>query len=67
MKETIHKIYLLIVFIAIPVFLFAQPPTGGWNPGDTNPTVPIDGGFVFLLLSGIFYGIKNYLKSKRNK
>ncbi|MEA3496651.1 MAG: hypothetical protein U9R42_11510 [Bacteroidota bacterium] len=66
MKKTVHKIYFLIVLILIPVLLFA-PPAGGWNPGNTDPTVPIDGGFVFLLLSGIFYGVKNYLKSKRNK
>jgi len=60
MKKIIYKIYLIIVLLITPMLLYTQPATDGHGGGHGN--APING-FVFLLLLGIFYGAKNYIKN----
>lgn len=61
MKKIGQVIIIVIAIVIVPEFLFA-PPGGSWNPGNTNPTVPIGGGFLFMFIAAIFYGIKQYFK-----
>jgi len=54
---------LLISVVVLPVF---APPGGSWNPGNTEPTVPISGGLVFLIASGIVYFFKKSVIRKKD-
>jgi len=58
--------YLLFVYFSVffPFLLFA-PPGGSWNPGNTDPTVPIGSGWLILALSGVIYGIVRNRKKKQ--
>ncbi len=59
MKKIIVTLILTIVFVSLG---FSQPP-----PPNPQP-IPIDGGLLFLLLSGIFLGGKEvYMHEKKNK
>ena len=58
---------LLFFFTVIPFDLLAQftppPPPGG--PGDTDPSIPLDGGILCVILGALGLGIKK-LKSAIN-
>lgn len=42
------------------------PPNGKPAAPPPNPGLPIDGGLAYLLLSGIFYGVYELRKNKKN-
>jgi hypothetical protein len=48
MKKDAHILFI-VLFVLLPVFLFAQPG----NPGNA----PISGGLVFLLIGGLTLGV----------
>ena len=52
------KIVLFFTIIALPILSYA-PPGGSWNPGDTEPTVPISGGLLFLSHPQLFMELEN--------
>ena len=70
MKKSLKKLFLIVVFSAITFVSYAQGPGGGPGPC-TNPPcnppnppgLPIDGGAIFLLSSGLIYAI-NKLRKK---
>jgi hypothetical protein len=63
--KTVFKIYFILVTLMIPVLSYA-PPGGSWNPGDTEPTVPLSGGLFFLIASAIFYGAKRLYDKRKD-
>lgn len=59
------KIIASILFVLISFVCMAQRAGDGIPPPPSPPPppgLPIDGALPFLLLAGIFYGIKNKLK-----
>lgn len=62
--KLVYKIILFFTIIALPLLSFA-PPGGGWNPGNTEPTVPLGGGLVFLIASAIFYTVRKIISSNK--
>ena len=69
MKKSLNKLFLIIVFSIITITVYPQGPGGGPGPGGPgsgppNPVgLPIDGGAIFLLSSGLIYAI-NKLRKK---
>lgn len=62
--KTFFIVMFLIVVSEIPVF---APPSGSWNPGDTDPTVPIHGSFFMLAgLIVLYFTRKFFNRNKRN-
>lgn len=58
------KIFSTLLFLLVNIFAFAQPGMGG----DPNEGIPINGGILYLLLTGLSYGIyhiKRKVSSKR--
>ncbi|HPD65958.1 MAG TPA: hypothetical protein P5050_10410 [Bacteroidia bacterium] len=61
----IKTIITIIFFVAATSFLSYAPPSGSWNPGDTDPTVPLHGGIFFLLGMLIaYFGRKLFAQKK---
>jgi len=60
----IKHIFLLILLVLFELTYVYAPPGGSWNPGDTEPTVPIHGGILFLIISGLFYFFRKQLLSR---
>lgn len=58
------NVLVIIILAAIPLMSFA-PPGGSWNPGDTDPTVPLSGGIIFLIASAVVYAVKKYISSRK--
>ena len=56
--------FVMFLLTLLPQFLFAQAD-GGCDPLD--PGCPIDGGVVFLLLTGAIYGVYKILDYKKAK
>lgn len=68
--KTTSKTILAFVFVFITSVSFAPPPApgGGMNPACWPICVPIDKGFVFLIIVVVLYtGIKLYNFQKRAK
>lgn len=54
-----HKVVLaVLILLAFQVNAQAVPPP---IPPPPPPGLPIDGGIVFLLLGGLFYGVKKII------
>lgn len=60
----IFTVFLLVLFICLPVLLHAQPDPN-CDPSDIN--CPIDGGLGFLLAAGIGYGLKKIHSSHKKE
>ncbi|WP_426058746.1 PID-CTERM protein-sorting domain-containing protein [Hymenobacter sp. B1770] len=58
----------LLLALATTAVAFAQPGSGGPQPGTPlNPTeIPVDGGISLLLAGGVAYGVK-HLRNRRRK
>lgn len=54
-KQTLSRLFVLLVMLAVPVISFCQPP----GPGDENPDVPFDDNMnlVFLATGIIFAAV----------
>ncbi|MCF6278975.1 MAG: hypothetical protein L3J14_01360 [Flavobacteriaceae bacterium] len=70
MKKSLKKLFLIVVFTSITFVSYAQGPGGGPGPCTSPPCnppnppgLPIDGGAIFLLSSGLIYAI-NKLRRK---
>lgn len=55
-------ILLLLVCFAFTLSVNAQGPPGPTPPPPPPPGLPIDGGIIFLLISGVYYGVKKLKK-----
>jgi hypothetical protein len=68
MKGLYNKIKFLAIVISlcVPMYVSAQPDFGGGGGGDTQDTVPLDGGISLLVVAGAGYGIKK-IKENRKK
>jgi len=50
--------FLLVLFELTSLY---APPGGSWNPGDTEPTVPIHGGLLFFIVGALIYFIRKQI------
>ncbi|MEI8280490.1 MAG: hypothetical protein WCG87_12055 [Bacteroidota bacterium] len=69
MKGFYKKIKFLALVIALcaPLYGISQPPPfDNGSGGDTQDTVPLDGGLSILLIAGAGYGAKK-INEKRKK
>jgi len=68
MKGLYNKIKFLAIVISlcVPMYVSAQPGFDGGGGGDTQDTVPLDGGISLLVVAGAGYGIKK-IKENRKK
>ncbi|MEI8280252.1 MAG: hypothetical protein WCG87_10855 [Bacteroidota bacterium] len=53
-------IFTVLIFgLIVPTYVIAQPPPfDNGSGGDTQDTVPLDGGISLLLIAGVGYGVK---------
>jgi len=81
LRQTIHKLMLLIILVIASFVSHAMPgPAGGAPPGGAPPAggpptgvapcwsppcVPIDGGIGILLAAGAFVGARKIYRSSR--
>ena len=67
MKKSLIKLFLIVIFIVVNGVAFAQcpggPPCGGPNQ-PPPPGLPVDGGILFLLASGLVYGVVKLRKKE---
>ena len=50
---------ILILALSAPSYVIAQPPPfDGGGGGDTQDTIPLDGGISLLVIAGVGYGVK---------
>lgn len=62
MKNKLAKLLLIVTFLAVADFSYAQPP-----PPPPTPGVPIDGGLGFLAAAGAAYGIKKFRDGRKSQ
>ncbi|WP_158841110.1 PID-CTERM protein-sorting domain-containing protein [Polaribacter sp. L3A8] len=55
------RYFALIIMLAITSIGIAQGPPGLGPP--SPPGLPIDGGLLFLVISGVLYGVKKKFKN----
>lgn len=74
--EKIKQIIAIMILIAIPLWMTAQPPhPNGGNAPNTNNTpvgggttgAPIDGGLSILLAMGLAYGAKKTYQARKEE
>ncbi|MBC8488176.1 MAG: hypothetical protein H8D45_19265 [Bacteroidetes bacterium] len=72
MKKALKILFVTCIFLAFPLFTFAQSPphpNGGSGPGTGNTPVgggaPIDGGLSIMLVLGAAYGAKKVNNLKK--
>ncbi len=65
LSNIVSIIFLLLIFICVPVLVSAQVGDPGCDPLD--PSCPIDGGLGFLLAAGIGYGLKKIYRSPKKE
>ena len=57
------KYFALFIMLALTCIVTGQnnmpPPAGPPNP----PGLPVDGGLIFLIVSGVLYGIRKNIKN----
>ena len=62
-KKMITQVVIMI-FLACPIALFAQPDANGNDPDQSD--LPVDGGLSLLLVSGAVYGLKRLRDHQRD-
>ena len=61
------KFLALVIALCAPLYGISQPPPfDGGGGGDTQDTIPLDGGLSILLIAGAGYGAKK-INEKRKK
>ena len=67
--KIILRLQLLFFLLFVSISIWAQPPPGGHCGGGGGQVggAPISGGENILLILGLLYGIKSYIKPFRRK